>query len=97
MQDEIIVKNLTEELVDKQLNQLIKDSGVCKCARCKADIRAIALNHLPTNYVATEKGALHVLADALFSSQSQTNIIIAITQGINAVVQNPRHDPSEKI
>ena len=96
MKERIITKNLVEELVDSQLDKIIKESDVCQCDYCKADIRAIALNQLPPHYVVTSEGALHVKADTFFSSQAQTDIVVAISQGISVVAQKPRHDCLDK-
>ncbi len=87
---DLVSRNLMEELVDMNLSSLIISSGVCDCAQCKADIRALALNNLPPCYVVSLKGDIfsHVSAHTM---QSQADITTAIMNAINIVKKAPRH------
>lgn len=85
-----ISKNLSEDLIDIYLNDCLKNSGICTCDRCRADVRAYALNNMPAHYVVTELGDAFVRVDAM-SVQSQADIVTAITLGINRVKEHPRH------
>jgi competence protein ComFB len=86
----LIVKNTMEELVDININRCMKDSDMCTCERCRADVFAIALNNLPACYVATTVGDLFVRVNSM-SEQGQTDIIAAIMGGILTVKAKPRH------
>ena len=84
------VRNVSEDIVDIYLDSCIKSADVCGCARCKADIKAYALNKFPPHYVVTELGDAITRTKTL-STQFQADIITAIMHGILLVKQNPRH------
>ncbi len=85
-----ILRNLMEDVVIKQLDELIKVFGCCQCEQCRLDIASFALNRLPAKYVVTTQGELLSKLDSL-DLQFEANITTAITQGILLVNQNPRH------
>ncbi|MCL1975740.1 MAG: late competence development ComFB family protein [Firmicutes bacterium] len=91
MKDDFVSKNISEDLLDLHLNTCLNSSNVCVCERCRADIRALALNAMQPHYVVTELGDAYVRLEAM-TTQSQADIITAIIQAINIVKQNPRHD-----
>jgi len=84
------IHNVSEVLVDLNLDKCLENSVFCKCARCVADIRAYALNQLAPRYVVTEQGEAMVRASAL-SSQIQADIITAIMSAVMQVGRTPRH------
>lgn len=86
----ITVKNLSEDFVDMHLDKCIEGSDVCKCERCRADIRAYALNHLPPHYVATDVGEAMVRHEAQ-TTQGIADIVAAIVAAIRVVSKMPRH------
>lgn len=85
-----VVHNTTEELVDLYLKDCIRQAQVCSCDRCQADIAALALNQLPTHYVATTTGDAYVRMNAM-STQSQADIITAIMTAAQLVKERPNH------
>ena len=90
MDESFVSKNLTEDLIDIHLNSCLNSTDICRCERCLADIRALALNALPSHYVVTELGDAYVRLEAM-AIQAQADIITAIMQAINLVKENPRH------
>ncbi len=86
----IIMRNVSEDLVDLYLDDCIEKSGMCSCERCRADVMALALNQMPAHYVVTTSGDAYIRANAT-SSQAQADIITAIMSGINIVGVNPNH------
>ncbi len=85
------VFNYMEKWVTESMNKLLEKSNGCKCAKCRKDIFALALNNLKPYYVATEKG--RVMAKlANTENQFETDIIIQVTKAINIVQNNPNHD-----
>lgn len=86
----LISKNLMEELVDRLIDDYMKEVGMCTCEQCRADTRAYALNNLPPRYVVSTGGGIFVRVNAL-TDQSQANIATAIMKGIRVVSQHPRH------
>lgn len=89
-----ILRNLMEDVVIKQLDELIKVFGGCQCEQCRLDIATYALNRLAPKYVVTTQGELLSKLDSL-DIQFEANITTAITQGILLVNQNPRHDSED--
>ncbi|HAA81501.1 MAG TPA: competence protein ComFB, partial [Thermoanaerobacter sp.] len=39
------LKNYMEDAVDQMMDKVLKDLDVCKCDRCRMDIKALALNN----------------------------------------------------
>ena len=95
MKIQMQVKNYMEDLVANQLEDIMqKNNCSCFCERCKADITALALNHLPTKYVATEKGVCYAKLSS-YENQSLIDIVTAITNAIKVVEKHPRHNINE--
>jgi len=90
MSSDIVVKNISEDLVDMYLDECIENSGVCGCDRCRADVKALALNNIPTHYAVSEMGKALQRARIL-CTQYQTDIIFAIMNAALIVKENPKH------
>lgn len=90
MTTEYLCKNIYEDLVENLLDDCMQKNDMCRCDKCRADVKAYALNNLPTHYVVTAKGDLFARLKAE-APQSQADVIKAITHGLNAVKSNPRH------
>ncbi|SES71189.1 competence protein ComFB [Natronincola peptidivorans] len=85
------IKNYMEIVVNNLLPNILKlNDDVCTCNQCVADIKAIALNHLPPKYIATESGEVYSKINAL-SIQFEADVINALTIAINKVTSSPRH------
>jgi competence protein ComFB len=69
---------------------LEKRAEVCQCSRCRLDILAYALNHLPPKYIVTSKGETYTRISEL-ASQFETDVIVALSKAIRHVSKNPRH------
>lgn len=85
------LKNYVEEIVKQQVNEVTKDVDMCKCEKCILDVVALALNDLHPKYIVSEKGELYSKINA-FGSQSEVDIIFAVTKAANIVKSRPRHD-----
>ncbi len=95
MEIQMQVKNYMEDLVVNQLEDIMqKNNCKCFCERCKADITALALNNLPTKYVATEKGVCYAKLSS-YENQCLIDIVAAITNAIKIVEKHPRHTNDE--
>jgi len=79
-----------EDAVDQMMDKVLKDLDVCKCDRCRMDIKALALNNLPPKYVVSEEGELYVKTNELVR-QFEVDIIKAITMAAIKVNNNKRH------
>lgn len=84
------LRNYMEEVVQRLLDDVMTDIGVCKCEKCRLDITAIALNNLPGKYFVTEKGELFSKINTLFT-QFEVDAITAMTKAALIVKQNPLH------
>ncbi len=83
--------NVTEQIVDKRLREILATVDCCKCEKCFLDMMAIALNYLKPQYVNTQKGELIKLAENT-SYQKSVDIDIACVKAINIVTRSPQHD-----
>lgn len=92
MTEQILV-NVTEEIVSGLVSFLLHGTEYqtfCHCKICEMDIIAIALNALPTKYVASKESR-----DAAFTllntPESIESINKQIIRAIHVVGRNPRH------
>ncbi len=85
------LKNNNEELVAALTRELMAGSDQCQCEKCRLDVMAIALNHLPPAYVVTYKGELFANLEAT-TVQNQADAIAAVLRAIATVRAAPKHD-----
>lgn len=84
-------KNYMEEAVERTIEEILaRRDDVCKCDRCKMDIKALALNHLPPKYVVTDRGYVYTKVNEL-ESQFKADMTVAATNALKVVRDNPRH------
>ncbi|MCD4813992.1 late competence development ComFB family protein [bacterium] len=86
------LKNYMEDAVKHVLDEMLEKRmpDVCKCSRCRLDISAYALNHLPSKYVVTDLGHTFTRV-AEMQQQFSADIVVAISKGIKQVEKKPRH------
>lgn len=93
-----MINNATEELVESLLKEIIEkepDAFNCKCDMCLDDIRAIALNHLPTKYYSHSIGQTYMNFKN-FEVQNRAAALTELMKAIKLVSENPMHiDRSE--
>ena len=82
--------NMMEAIVEEELAVLGDSLDCCMCPKCKSDIIAYALNHLPPRYVATQAGGAISKADSS-RIQHVTDVRTAVVQAAQMVRENPRH------
>lgn len=86
------LKNYMEEATDSTIDEILaRRDDVCKCDRCKMDIKALALNHLPPKYVVTDRGYVYTKVNEL-ENQFKADITVAVTNALKIIRDNPRHD-----
>ncbi len=86
------VKNIMEVFVQDNLDKVLEGThSTCRCEICRADIAAYALNKLKPKYVTTDKGEIYSKAQAL-EPQFYLDVITAITQAVEVVGKNIRHE-----
>jgi len=81
---EVCVKEFLDEILKKY-------SDVCQCDQCRSDIAALALNSLPPKYTTTDLGEIYSKTK-LLETQYRADIYKAITQAVECVRKNPRHE-----
>ena len=87
----MILRNYMEEVVDRTIDEILAHrDDICKCERCKLDIKALALNHLPPKYVVTDIGYIYTKVNEL-ESQFKADITVAVTNAMKVVRKDPRH------
>ena len=82
--------NMMERFVDERLKDMLQKENCCKCERCIEDMKAIALNKLPSRYVSSLNGELYLKLDSTIR-QNSTDIMVAISAAIECVSNHPSH------
>lgn len=86
--------NVMETLVDEKMARYVQMFGLCRCPRCLADVKALALTNLPAKYV-----VLPAFAESPFMEVYRGRYASAVTAQIlyacRAVMENPRHTLGE--
>ncbi len=88
---ELLIKNVMEDLVEKRMIPIIKQTGCCDCLKCRSDIAAYVLNNIRPKYVVTEKGELYSKS-VQFDTGFDTKLMILISEGVMKIKENPRHE-----
>ena len=82
--------NVMEVLVDEKMERYVRMFGLCRCPRCLADVKSLALTNLPTKYV-----VLPAFAESPYMEVYRGRYASAVTAQIlyacRAVMENPRH------
>ncbi len=87
--------NMMEKFVDDALQEMLEGEDCCKCERCLEDMKAIALNKLPAQYVSSHNGALFSKINSIVR-QNSVDIRFAVANAIECVSKNPAHPPLDK-
>lgn len=82
--------NLMEDIVLRDVDNIMEACGCCTCDQCKTDVVTYALNHLPPHYIATNIGRMMVELQSL-EYQSRTDILAAVSEAARLVAEKPRH------
>ncbi len=85
------ITNVMEEVVERNIDDYINKFSVCKCNRCRADIKALALTKLPAKYVVLSDSTRAPMVSfyaGRYETQAKNEIIFACT----TVKDKPRHE-----
>jgi len=86
------IENIVEKIIWDNMDAVIdQKAGMCRCDTCKSDIAAYALNKLKPHYVSTVKGSAVTRAQFI-ETQSYLDLIIILTEAVERVSANPRHN-----
>lgn len=84
------IVNVTENLVEQKLDEIIDTLDCCKCEQCRADIISYALNRLSPKYANSDLGRAFMKLDAT-SVQFEIDLLTALYEAAEKVKKNPRH------
>lgn len=86
------LKNYTETVVKEVLEELLsKNDTICSCEKCKLDVQAIALNHLPPQYYVSEKGEVYSKLLATYID-TRIKVVTELSKALMKVENQPLHD-----
>lgn len=91
---ELVLRNMTEDIVLRKIDQMKGSLDCCTCEHCRLDIASYALNRLPAKYVATTQGELLSRLDTL-EPQFDATVMTVILQGAMLVKLHPRHENNQ--
>lgn len=89
-QGELILTNITEELVKQTVDSIISTMNMCDCEICKLNACAIALNALPPHYVTTTKGKIMAKISTEIRVY-QIQVLVETTKALLIVKEHPLH------
>lgn len=82
--------NITQKLVEEKAEKYMKLLNMCQCRHCVADVKALALTHLPPHYaVVQQDGSLPVMA--LYEERLDAEITAQLMSACRVVQEKPRH------
>lgn len=83
-------ENMMETIVEDEIDIMAPGLDCCLCEQCRSDIAALALNHLPPQYVVTRLGSAIRKMDAM-RIQHLTDVRTAVIQAAEIIKKDPRH------
>lgn len=86
-----IYVNVMETLVEEKAMKYIDMFGLCKCPRCVADVKALALNRLDAKYVVMHAGE-EIPRISLYEGKFSAAVTAQLLSACKIVLENPRHD-----
>lgn len=85
------IHNYLEDVVNDELEELLSETeDICKCQKCKLDIKVWTLNRLPPKYVITDKGRLFTKLKEQ-DVQFRADVVRELTKAILHISRNPQH------
>ncbi|WP_129409478.1 late competence development ComFB family protein [Marinitoga lauensis] len=90
--------NVMEHLVEDITNEMFSMPNVdmCVCDRCRADVIALALNHLHPKYVVTEKGRIFSELET-YTFQMRAEVLTEVLKAMEKVKERPSHPKEESV
>lgn len=83
--------NVIQILVEEKAEKYMEMFGICQCSKCRADVKAYALNHLSPKYVVMGQ---HEMIPKLtfYEMQNSSDITAQIIKACKIVMNTPHHD-----
>lgn len=82
--------NVMEVLVNEKADEYMKMFGICCCDKCRVDVRAYALNHLPPKYVVLSEHE-RVPRLTVYESRFASDITAQLIKACKRVMLTPHH------
>ena len=82
--------NVMQTLVDEKADKYMEMFGICLCDRCKADVRAYTLNHLPPKYVLLGPREI-VPRLTVYENKYSSDIVAQLINACKIVMNTPHH------
>lgn len=82
--------NVMQVLVEEKAEKYAKMFGLCVCQRCMADVKALALNHLPPKYVVMSPGD-RIPKLTFYEGQYSSDITAQLLHACDIVAKRPHH------
>lgn len=93
-QEEHSYVNVMQILVEEKADEYMKMFGICCCDKCRVDVRAYALNHLPPKYVVMSERE-RVPRLTVYESRFASDITAQLIQACKQVMLTPHHSRPE--
>ena len=85
-----VLVNVMESIVDDKIDYYLDKFNVCRCARCRADVKALALTHLEPKYVVVDTSGISAFL-SLYTNKFSSEVLFHLGQACMQVLENPRH------
>lgn len=82
--------NVMQLLVEEKADEYMKMFGICCCDKCRVDVRAYALNHLPPKYVVLSQNE-RVPRLTVYENRFSSDITSQLIQACKKVMLTPHH------
>ena len=89
-QETIGYVNIMQALVEEKAPKYLKMFNICPCPRCTADVKAIALSHLPAQYAVMEKSDVIPML-TVYEGRHNSILTAQIIKACELVSSKPRH------
>ena len=86
--------NVMQLLVDEKADEYMKMFGICCCDKCRVDVRAYALNHLPPKYVVLSQNE-RIPRLTVYESRFSSDVTAQLIQACKKVMLTPHHSRPE--
>ena len=82
--------NVMQDLCEEKVDKYIQMFDVCTCPRCRKDVVALALNHLPAKYVVVEPCELMMRMD-MYQNRYNCELTAQLMRACQIVKKTPHH------
>lgn len=86
--------NVMQLLVEEKADEYMKMFGICCCEKCRVDVRAYALNHLPPKYVVLSENE-RVPRLTVYESRFSSDVTSQLIQACKKVMLTPHHSRAD--